>query len=94
MPVTDGDSPDAPPSHLRWPCPAVALVLILIVGGWWFFNRTQATGDTGGKVLNQLPVGTCCFGPPWLWNAQAAMGQQSKHFAGSSDHERTEAGQL
>jgi len=72
--VIDSDTPNAPPNRHRCLWAAVVVIVLLTAGGWWLFNRTQASGDPGGKVLNQLvPAASALPGYgtsslPWVSN--------------------------
>lgn len=49
-----GAPPAGSPHRGRWLFAAIVLVLVLAAGGWWLFSGTQASGDPGGKVMNEL----------------------------------------
>jgi hypothetical protein len=72
--VIDSDTPNTSPNRHRWLWPGVVVIVLLTAGGWWLFNRTQASGDPGGKVLNQLvPAASALPGYgtsslPWVSN--------------------------
>lgn len=72
--VIENDTPNAPAARHRWLWPTVIVIVLLTAGGWWLFNRTQDSGDPGGKVLNQLvPAASALPGYgtsslPWVSN--------------------------
>lgn len=68
----------ARPHRVRRLVVAGTLALLLVAIGSWVFSRTQASGDPGGKILNQLvPAASALPGYgtsslPWVTRPPAA----------------------
>lgn len=78
-PVTDNDTPGARPNRRRGRLTAVLAVILVVGGGWALLSRLQASGDPGGKVLNQLaPAASALpgYGTSSLpWSSQPSLSQ-------------------
>jgi hypothetical protein len=54
-------------------------VIALVLGGWWLYSRSTASGDPGGRILSQLaPAASALpgYGTPALpWSSQPSVSQ-------------------